>query len=147
MRYFYLDTSALAKRYSPEAGSENVDSIIAGKDSVIVIGNIAVTEMYSAPSKKLRTGEISPQDMLSAVYRFEKDMSENAYHFLEIDNDIITASKQLILAHPGLRAYDALHLALALELSELDPTVVTSDEMLLETAAAEGLKVVDPARE
>jgi predicted DNA-binding protein (UPF0278 family) len=34
-----------------------------------------------------------------------------------------------------------------LELSELDPTVVTSDEMLLETAAAEGLKVVDPARE
>ena len=76
MDYFYFDTSALAKRYAPEAGSEKVDSIISDKENIIVIGNIAITEIYSALSKKYRTGEISKQDFLSAVYRFEKDVSE-----------------------------------------------------------------------
>ena len=55
MDYFYFDTSALAKRYAPEAGSEKVDSIITDKDNVIVIGNIAITEIYSALSKKYET--------------------------------------------------------------------------------------------
>lgn len=59
MHYFYFDTSALAKRYSPESGSEKVDSIINNKDNVIIIGNIAIPEIYSALSKKYRTGEIS----------------------------------------------------------------------------------------
>ncbi len=144
MRYFYLDTSALAKRYAPETGSETVDSIINNKEHVIVIGNIAITEIYSALSKKLRTSEISRLDMLAAVYRFEKDISENAYRFIEIDNDIITATKHLILAYPGLRAYDSLHLALAVELFELNPTVVASDTVLLETCRSEGLKVLNP---
>jgi len=144
MRYFYFDTSALAKRYSPERGSEQVDALLGDAENVIVLGNIAITEMYSALSKKLRTREISSQSFLDAVYRFEKDISENRYRFLEVDNDIITASKTLILAHPGLRTCDALHLALALELSELQPTVVTSDAVLFETCHAEGLKVINP---
>jgi predicted nucleic acid-binding protein len=55
MPYFYFDTSALAKRYSPETGSEKVDSIINNKDNIIIIGNIAITEIYSALSKKHRT--------------------------------------------------------------------------------------------
>ena len=62
MHYFYFDTSALAKRYSPESGSEKVDSIINNKDNVIIIGNIAIPEIYSALSKKYRTGEISYKD-------------------------------------------------------------------------------------
>ena len=144
MDYFYFDTSALAKRYAPEAGSEKVDSIISDKENIIVIGNIAITEIYSALSKKHRTGEISKQDFLSAVYRFEKDISESSYRFLEVDNQIITATKILILTYPGLRTYDAFHLALALELSALNPVVVTSDALLLETCRAEGLKVINP---
>jgi len=72
MHYFYFDTSALAKRYSPEAGSEKVDSIINDKINAIVIGNIAITEIYSALSKKYRIGEISNRDFLSAIYRWCK---------------------------------------------------------------------------
>lgn len=144
MQYFYFDTSALAKRYSPESGSEKVDSIINNKDNVIVIGNIAIPEIYSALSKKYRTGEISHKDFLSAIYRFEKDIFENTYHFLEADNNIITAVKILILTYSELRTYDSIHLALALELSELNPTVVTSDIILYKTCQSEGLKVVNP---
>lgn len=144
MDYFYFDTSALAKRYAPEAGSEKVDSIITDKDNVIVIGNIAITELYSALSKKYRAGEVARQDFLSAVYRFEKDISESVYSFLEVDNQIITATKILILTHPGLRTYDSIHLALALELTALNPGVVASDALLLESCRAEGLRVVNP---
>jgi len=144
MRYFYFDTSALAKRYSPERGSEQVDTLLIDTENVIVLGNIAITELYSALSKKLRTREISNQGFLAAVYRFEKDISENRYRFLEVDNGIITASKTLILAHTGLRTCDALHLALALELYELNPTIVTCDAVLFEACRAEGLKVLNP---
>ncbi len=138
--YLYFDTSALAKRYSQEVGTEKVDSMINDKSNVVVIGNIAITEIYSALSKKYRMGEISEQVFLSTVYRFEKDISAKTYHFLEVDNKIITTSKILILTHPELRTYDAIHLALALELSALGPTVVTSDKVLFKTSHSEGFK-------
>lgn len=144
MHYFYFDTSALAKRYSPESGSEKVDSIITNTDNVIVIGNIAIPEIYSAFSKKYRIGEISYKDFLSSIYRFEKDISENTYHFLEVDNNIITAAKILILTYSELRTYDSIHLALASEFSELNPTIVTSDGVLYQTCQSEGLTVINP---
>jgi len=143
-RFFYFDTSALAKRYAQERGSERIDLLLAEAENIIVIGNIAVTELYSALSKKLRTHEISEPTFLAAIYSFEKDIAESKYRFLEIDNDIITASKTLILAYPGLRTYDALHLALALQLAELDPIVVSGDGMLLTTAASEGMEILNP---
>ena len=40
MAYYYFDTSALAKRYSPETGSETVDAIINDEANIIVIGNM-----------------------------------------------------------------------------------------------------------
>lgn len=146
MAYYYFDTSALAKRYSPETGSETVDAIINDETSVIVIGNIAITELYSALSKKRRMGEISDNDFLSATYRIEKDISEQLYQFLEVDNHTIAATKTLILTYPTLRTYDSIHLALALELSELNPTVVTSDKVLFNACKSEKLKVINPEK-
>lgn len=144
MHYFYFDTSALAKRYSPETGSEKVDSIITNETNVIVIGNIAITEIYSALSKKYRLGEISQEDFLSAIYKFEEDISKNVYQFLEVDNQIITVAKIFILTYPELRTYDSIHLALASELSALNPAVFTSDNVLFKTCLSEGLKVINP---
>ncbi len=146
MTYYYFDTSALAKRYSPETGSETVDAIINDQTSIIVIGNIAITELYSALSKKRRIGEISDNDFLCAIYRIEQDISEQLYQFLEVDNHTITATKTLILTYPTLRTYDAIHLALALELSELNPTVVTSDIVLFNACQSEKLKVINPEK-
>ena len=144
MHYFYFDTSAIAKRYSPETGSKKIDDIIGDKSNIIVIGNIAITELYSAISKKYRIGEISRQDFLSAIYRFEDDISKNIYRFLEVDNEVITAAKILILKYSELRTYDSIHLSLALQLSKLKPIIVTSDTVLLKTCISEGLKVINP---
>ena len=144
MHYFYFDTSAIAKRYSPETGSKKIDDIIGDKSNIIVIGNIAITELYSAISKKYRIGEISRQDFLSAIYRFENDISKNIYRFLEVDNEVITAAKILILKYSELRTYDSIHLSLALQLTKLKPIIVTSDTVLLKTCISEGLKVINP---
>ena len=144
MHYFYFDTSAIAKRYSPEAGSKKIDDIIGDKSNIVVIGNIAITELYSAISKKYRIGEISRQDFLSAIYRFEDDISKNIYRFLEVDNEVITAAEILILKYSELRTYDSIHLALALQLTKLKPIIVTSDTVLLKTCTSEGLKVINP---
>ena len=67
MQYFYFDTSALAKRYSPEKGSDAINKLIETKDNIIIIGNIAITELYAALSKKLRTKEITLQDFQKVI--------------------------------------------------------------------------------
>ncbi|MFH1562196.1 MAG: type II toxin-antitoxin system VapC family toxin [Nitrospirota bacterium] len=142
MNYFYLDTSVLAKRYAKEEGTDKIDAIFDDENNIIVIGNIAITELYSALSKKCRINEITRQDFQIAILRFELDIAKGIFQFLQIDNQTIKASKILILNHRKLRAYDSLHLALALELYCLEPTILVSDQILLEACVLEGLKVL-----
>ena len=79
---------------------------------------------------------------------------ELATHFLLVDLNaiILQEAMRLVGVHP-LRAYDALQLAVALDLknrrsgSGLDsPTFVSADLNLNTAAAAEGLPVEDPNR-
>lgn len=142
MNYFYLDTSTLAKRYAKEDGTDKVDAIFSDKDNIVVIGNIAITELYSALSKKCRIDEITEQDFQIAILRFELDIAKGIYQFLQIDNQTIRTSKILILKHRKLRAYDSLHLALALELYSLKPTILVSDQVFFETCVLERIKVL-----
>lgn len=48
MPLFYVDTSALVKRYHLEQGSDQVDRLLADPDAGLVTANIAVTELTSA---------------------------------------------------------------------------------------------------
>lgn len=40
MAYYYFDTSALAKRYSPETGSQTVDNIVTGKINIVMVSMV-----------------------------------------------------------------------------------------------------------
>lgn len=60
MAVFYLDTSALVKRYASEKGSDWVITLtdpLAGHD--IFISRLAGPEMIAAIFRKMRMGELS----------------------------------------------------------------------------------------
>lgn len=70
MPHYFLDTSALAKLYRKEIGSDLVDRVVAELDSRRFISRFTILEMESVLALKFRTGEIDAQSMLIARRRF-----------------------------------------------------------------------------
>jgi predicted nucleic acid-binding protein len=150
MAVYYLDTSALVKRYALEKGTNWVFSLTdlaAGHDIYTV--RITAPEMIAALFRKARTGEISQDDALQAAGDFKTDW-QTAYQIVEI-NSIITERAMDLAEKYGLRGYDAVHLASALELHRLrcamelpGLTFISADDEQLHVAAVEGLLVDNP---
>ena len=52
-RYF-LDSSALVKRYHRESGSPDVDQLLAAPDNQIIISRLALVELHSSFARLVR---------------------------------------------------------------------------------------------
>jgi len=142
----YLDSSALVKRYTKEAGTDFVQSILA-TPGLITTSKLTYPEILSALMRKVRAGEIEKKTLNGIVDKFDKDW----HHFLVLDfhNDLLPVVKMLIEKHP-LKAADAIHLSSALWLklsSKTDVTFVASDSNLLKAALAEKIQVMNPLDE
>jgi len=142
----YIDSSALVKRYTEEAGTDFVKSILM-TDGLITTSKLTYPEILSALMRKVRAGEIERKRLDDIVDRFEKDWDHVLV--LEFHNDLLPIVKTLIEKHP-LKAADAIHLSSALWLklsSKADVTFVASDSNLLKAAGAEKLEVMNPLDE
>jgi len=49
---YYIDTSALVKRYHLEQGSKRVDQILADSTAILSTANLTITELTSALDRK-----------------------------------------------------------------------------------------------
>jgi predicted nucleic acid-binding protein len=139
----YLDTSALVKRFVSEAGSRQIQSLLAGAEPV-ASATIAYPELYSGLTRRHREGALSPPQYRLACRRFERDWM--ALVKVELGADILRLARRLIQRH-ALRAFDAIHLASALGLQQAanEPvTFVAADQRLLRAAGAERLTTVYP---
>ena len=142
----YLDSSALVKRYTEEAGTDSVKSILA-TSGLITTSKLTYPEILSALMRKVRSGEIEKKTFHGIVDKFDKDWD----HILVLDfhNDLLPIVKTLIEKHP-LKAADAIHLSSALWLklsSKVAVTFVASDSNLVKAAEAEKLQVMNPLDE
>ncbi|HKQ53050.1 MAG TPA: type II toxin-antitoxin system VapC family toxin [Pyrinomonadaceae bacterium] len=150
MAVYFLDSSAIVKRYVEEAGTDWVIGITSPeKDDSIYVARITGAEVVSAIARRGRGGDISQDDVTRAMADFRHDFAL-AYHVLEITAALITRAMSLAESH-ALRGYDAVQLAAVLEVNDrcLDlaipaPTLVSADKALNAAAEAEGLTVDDP---
>ena len=55
---YFLDTSALAKLYHPEIGSERMESLVHVPDTRLLISQLSLIEIQSVLATKVRTGVI-----------------------------------------------------------------------------------------
>jgi len=142
MKFYFLDTSALVKRYHSEKGTDRIDRIFSQDDRAIVISSISITEMVSALNRKKEDKIISREDLEIALSKFFHDAIKD-FLVLELDGEHIKGSITLVLKR-NVRTLDALQLAVALSLKELKVAFVCADKKLVSVAEKEGLQTINP---
>lgn len=131
----YLDTSALAKIYVREAGSDVLEAALLGRRDLLV-SDLAVTEMTSAIARRTREGDLDDADARRVYEALLRDLSAGVYLRVELTSDVHRAAERLLLGvgrSTPLRAGDALHLALA---AVADARVLLTFDQRMRTAAA-----------
>ncbi|MFW6135569.1 MAG: type II toxin-antitoxin system VapC family toxin, partial [Chloroflexota bacterium] len=92
---YYLDTSALVKRYAREDGSTRVQALCEDEGCAKVIGHIGLVETIAALSKKRRRGELTEDRCAQLVHDFLRDAQNRDYVFVVIDDSVINQAADL----------------------------------------------------
>jgi uncharacterized protein len=150
MAHYFFDTSALVKRHVIEAGSPWVKSLVRAKAAhTLYIARITAIEVTSAITRRQRAGSLSAAQGGAILGHFRRHLAQR-YVIVEVAAPLLAAGMLLARSH-GLRAYDAVQLAAALEVHRdhqnagIGPiTLVSADQELNAAGLAEGLIVKDP---
>jgi predicted nucleic acid-binding protein len=150
MATYYLDTSALVKRYIREVGSAWVITLtgrLAGHDLYTV--RLTGPEMIAAIGRKVRMKAVPPAAAQQAARLFRNDWQQQ-YQILAAGETVIRRAMYLA-GHYPLRGYDATHLAAAWMVNRLylrqnlpPPTFLSADADQLAVAATLGLTTDNP---
>ena len=136
--FLYLDTSALAKMYIIEIGTEEVNRAISDAETTGTV-TLARVEMTAAIGKTVRMGALEQADALNSLKKFRNEWTNLTR--IQVTDHLITRADALAWEH-NLRGYDAVHLAAALIWHEgLGEPVMfaTFDQSLWTAAQREGL--------
>lgn len=150
MPVFYFDSSAAVKRYVAETGTVWVISLFKpSAQNIIYISQVTGVEVVSAISRRQRGGSLAPSAAQKSIARFKRDF-QNKLRVLRLTDGVASDAMRLAEIH-GLRGYDAVQLATALELANRfiannlpSITFVSADSQLNQAAQTEGLTVDNP---
>jgi len=147
---YFLDTSALAKRYHKESGSEYMDRILEQSGSRSLISHLSIVELESVLAIKTRTGEIDEQALQIGRRRFRADIARQCLLVAPpVHERHFHRARRLLIQYglpEGLRTLDALQLAIALDLRQLGhvDVFVAADQRLCRVASMAGCSAVNP---
>lgn len=150
MTHYFLDSSALIKRYIREQGTSWVRSITAlSAGNTIYIAQVTPVEVVSGLSRRKREGFLS-EEHARRIRALLTQHVRRDYMQISLSERVMVSAMDLLEASP-LRAYDAIQLASALDSNDglvaarLPLLVfVSADKRLLDAAASEGLSIEDP---
>lgn len=141
----YLDTSALAKLYFPEAESDALESALAGRTDLLV-SDLALTEMTSALARRVREGFLAGRDADRIYAEALRDVEKGEFRRLDLTSEVHREAERLLLVAKGtgvpLRSADALHLALAVRARARG--LVTYDRTMVRAASLVGSLEIHP---
>lgn len=131
----FLDSSALAKRYVQETGSERVEEILSLASS-LGISVISLSEVVSALYRRRREKKLSHQQYLKARQALFEDAEDASV--VAVTDQVVTRAVEL-LERWSLRSSDSLHIASAAEWAA--DLFVSADERQCTAARSYGLQV------
>jgi len=133
MRTFF-DSSAFAKRYVEEAGSQAVDRLCA-EASELALSVIGIPEILSALNRRVRERLLSPGEYTQIKQRLSEDVRDAV--IINLTPSVIAACIAVLEASP-VRAMDALHVACAREWGA--ERFVSADKRQIAAAKKAGLR-------
>ena len=148
MPVYYLETSALVKKYRTEKGTEVVAELFQHKQrsDVVVTSYFTVVEITSVATRLLRAGALTNRAYQVIMGNLSRDMRE-AVRLHPVSDSVLSEAISLTQNH-ALRAPDAIHVATALDVRagvSVNPFYfLGSDSRLNTVCRSSGLVVLDP---
>ena len=150
MPAFFLDSSAIVKRYRRERGTDWIRHLTSpDANHEIYVALIAGAEVVAAISRQHREGQLASDDMNDAIRTFQHEF-RRLYHVVAITESVIENAMRLAQQHP-LRGYDAVQLAAASRIQRMrqalgleDMRFVSADVTLNTAASEEAFTVENP---
>ena len=145
---YFLDTSALLKRYVEESGSAYIRRLLRLAHLSFHQSFLTALEVTSALYRQHRTGLLSTEE-LTRVLRAYTIHTRDQYVTIPHSDSLMSQAAALIARHP-LRALDAVQLAAALGLRAASPadisplTFLSADARLVAVARREHLLAENP---
>ena len=147
---YYLDASAFSKRFLKEPGSEWVNQEMQFVTTVLLASSeLLSVEVVSAVARAHREKRISLHRRNSVVEQVREEVA-SFLQIVQVTQPILKSASALTLTY-GLRAYDAIHLATAIQvrnrfvqLAFPAPIFVSADIELLAAAKSEGFATENP---
>ena len=121
MAGYFLDSSAVIKLYHAEEGTVAVEAIMREVDAPRFIARLTLVEVQRALARRLRTQEISTQELDELRRGFYQDLLRRHFRAKELTAVHYRSAVRLVRQYapqrsiPLLRSWDALQLAVALE--------------------------------
>ena len=135
---YFLDTSALVKRFVSERGSAAVRSLFL-RQRTIAVSRLAHPELVASIVRMWREGRLA-KDRRDEILTEILNCIAGVDHVVEVRGPLLPRVTRLLLSRP-LRAYDAVQLASALQLKVSGAVDFWSaDERLVAAARAEALR-------
>ena len=131
----FFDSSALAKRYIEEKGSDQVQAVLSSA-SALAVSVICIPEIVSALCRRRRERKVSTEAYRNAKASVLSDIDDATV--IGITDEVIAQAVALLEQFP-LRSADALHVACASEWST--DLFVSVDDRQCAAARARGLRV------
>ena len=138
----YVDTSALAKRYVLERGSDAFDAFLQSCEDDCVISPLGTTEFESVLQRLRRQGHIDTAFARRARADFLADLHGALWEVRAFSIGSFSQAAELMRSLDiPLATLDALHLASALDFG--CDAFATGDRQLSKAASKRGLTVYD----
>jgi uncharacterized protein len=148
MPRYFLDSSALVKRYHPEVGTSFVESLFDQATNRFLISRLAIVELHSCFARLIRGQVLTEEIFRELIAQLNGDIVARRLTVAAI-SEVRLNGACAVLAATGLkhslRTLDAIQLATALAAhgrSRLT-AFVAADKQLLATAAVWGLPIIE----
>jgi uncharacterized protein len=146
LTHYFLESSAFAKLFVVEQGSEPLIRLLEQVDnSRVLVSALAWLEVRSAIRRRERAGEIPSSEADQALENLEAEFTRIVEQ--PVSSAVIDVGRMALDGY-SLRTLDALHLAACIVVRDVlhvsDIYFVSADPALLKAAKAEQFEVLNP---